>query len=364
MQFDALSDRELLNDVISSCKSGNELVARIVAQLAEVERRRMHLELGYSSMLPFCEGYLGMSKGEACRRLVAARLVQRYSVIVTMLEQGEIRLEGLSLINRYLTDDNAADLLARAARKTTAEIEELIAKLFPQADAANRLERAVKPRLVMTSEDRHKLTLMLTDAQKEKLLKARDLMSHLGADFVAVVDAALDELLRKLEKKTTRTVKARPAQDPTYVPRAVRREVLENAEQGCEYVSDEGKRCGSRERLQVDHRHPKARGGKGDASNTRLLCAAHNLHEARRVFGATHVDKKIEASKRELSPAQEQVQFGLVKMGFTATQVRKVLSTLNEAHSELDVVALFKLALSHLSQRPSSLQTASRTVSL
>jgi 5-methylcytosine-specific restriction endonuclease McrA len=55
---------------------------------------------------------------------------------------------------------------------------------------------------------------------------------------------------------------------------------------GCAYVSLEGRRCGSRTALQVDHIRPFAAGGGNDVSNLRLLCAAHNRLAAVQTLGA------------------------------------------------------------------------------
>jgi 5-methylcytosine-specific restriction endonuclease McrA len=41
--------------------------------------------------------------------------------------------------------------------------------------------------------------------------------------------------------------------------------------------------------LQIDHIKPYALGGTHDPENLRVLCAAHNQHEARKTFGERSV---------------------------------------------------------------------------
>ena len=78
MNLTALSDPELLSHLNSLLGSQRELTAKLVATLAEVEERRLHLQAGYSSMFDFCTRRLKLREGEAYRRINAARLFKRY----------------------------------------------------------------------------------------------------------------------------------------------------------------------------------------------------------------------------------------------------------------------------------------------
>ena len=63
------------------------------------------------------------------------------------------------------------------------------------------------------------------------------------------------------------------------IPAAVRRQVWERDRGCCSYVDrGSGRRCGSRNLLQIDHIIPFALGGSADPDNLRLLCAAHHRH--------------------------------------------------------------------------------------
>jgi hypothetical protein len=80
---------------------------------------------------------------------------------------------------------------------------------------------------------------------------------------------------------------------------AVRREVAERDGHACAFVGRDGHRCGATRGLQYDHVRPLAEGGETSAANLRLLCAAHNRHEADRILGADRVRRVRESRERE-----------------------------------------------------------------
>jgi len=89
------------------------------------------------------------------------------------------------------------------------------------------------------------------------------------------------------------------------VSRATKREVHERDGSQCTFVSADGERCPARELLELDHREARAHGGKGDASNIRLLCRTHNQYEAEQLFGRDFMAAKIRQRKARTSKMRE-----------------------------------------------------------
>jgi 5-methylcytosine-specific restriction endonuclease McrA len=83
---------------------------------------------------------------------------------------------------------------------------------------------------------------------------------------------------------------ARPTNARTrHIPVATRDAVMIRDKQRCTFRSRSGKQCNSRHDLQIDHIKPYALGGTHEPENLRVLCAAHNRHEARKTFGERSV---------------------------------------------------------------------------
>jgi hypothetical protein len=340
-----LSDNELLQGLLLLVKNERRSKARVVAHLAEVEERRLHLRAGCSSLFDYCLSRLAMSGGEAFRRVNAARLARRFPVIVDLLVAGDIHLCALLVLRDYLTQANHRELLAQASRKTKLQVQELVARLSPRPDVPSMLRRLPAPvsisqeRLVAPSqengvvedkpaalpsgpaapalvlrpppppieplrEDRYRLQLNASAELKRKLELARDLMSHSNpnGDLAVVVERALDALIDKLERERFAKVKrprsdARPQPDKRRVSNAVRREVVARDGLQCSYVSPNGRRCPSRAFLQLHHEHAWALGGATDAANVRILCLAHNQMLAEQDFGKEKIASAVAASR-------------------------------------------------------------------
>jgi hypothetical protein len=154
---------------------------------------------------------------------------------------------------------------------------------------------------------RYKLQLTVGSELRDKLERARTLMSHRNASgaLEQVVEAAVDALLAKLEKerlgkaaRPRQQVRPRAAQ-PGRISRAARREVFERDGEQCTFVGDGGQRCAARAFLEPDHVDARGLGGPDDAGNLRVLCRAHNRLHAEEDFGAAHVADRIRLRQRK-----------------------------------------------------------------
>jgi hypothetical protein len=327
MELTFLLDEELLGNVATLLDTERELCAKLLAHLAEIESRKLHLKAGFSSMFQLCVEHHGMSEGQAFRRILAARLARRFPVIYSLVASGALHLSALQLLHEHLTEENHMELLQAASGKRKRDLEVWLARRFPKPDVPPRIRKlperkapapppaqaadggAPQPELAVSrseparlqplSEGRFKVEFTASSRLREKLARSLDLMSHANPtrDLATVVERALDVLLEQLEKtrlgalKQTKPSDAKrvSARKSSGIPRAVRREVFERDGEQCTYVAPDGRRCSARAFLELDHIQPRAQGGADEIQNLRVRCSPHNQLWAEEAYGRQHI---------------------------------------------------------------------------
>jgi len=100
------SNDELEAGLTKLLGAGARLEARVIAHLAEVELRRLHLLAGCSSLYDYCRKRLGLSDYEAFVRIAAARVAHKYPVVFGMLDRRELHLTAICEVREFLTPEN------------------------------------------------------------------------------------------------------------------------------------------------------------------------------------------------------------------------------------------------------------------
>jgi len=135
-----VSDGDLLNTTRGLVGRSNQLLAALIAHLAEVEARGVHRERACASLYTYCIYELRFSEDEAFRRVSAARLARRFPAVLDALASGELHLTGLLLLGPHLTEQNLAEVLARAKHRTKKEVLRLVRQLDPLPEVPPRIE--------------------------------------------------------------------------------------------------------------------------------------------------------------------------------------------------------------------------------
>jgi hypothetical protein len=341
-------------------KSDQRVTARLVAHLAEVDERRLHLKAACSSLFDYCVTRLGLSEDAACRRIEVARLARRFPLLFALLERGELTLSVAAKLKPHLSEENHVQLLEAVRGKSVGQALKQLAELFPQPDVAAAIRKLPAPAkrpsapahpreeapllgrapenaagaepppsapatarvapppaaprrdsiLEPLSPERYRVQFTASSELKRKLELARDLLRHAepSGDLAAVVERAVDVLLTELMKRrfggANKTRKARNAR-PERVTNATRRQVLERDGLRCAFVDEQGRRCPSRAFLEHDHVDPRGRGGSSETHNVRILCRAHNQLAAELAYGRKHIEAAIEQRRtRAVSPSR------------------------------------------------------------
>jgi hypothetical protein len=357
----ALTSQALTSRLGQLLGSERALLVDFLRQLAEMDRRRLHLELGYGPLFSFCTECLKLPKACAYRRITAARLLSQFPGIAGLLMDGRLCLTTLCLLKDLLTEESAAEILERAAGRTEEQVQLLVATLRPrpalpdliralpnrmatgekplppealsQASIGSGPEPGTAPEPATTEEHRLDLPIPQSAPRRAQVTplseELRVLRMTVGPQFMAELEevkaalshrvppGSLEALFRECFRVTLETCSRRrrgaktktggrqavaeaakptegnqPAKPPAkteqapkaagtgpkvvrnagsrYLPVAVRREVWERDGGRCAFVGSNGKRCGSRDRIEFHHRRPFAAGGEATVANCSL----------------------------------------------------------------------------------------------
>jgi hypothetical protein len=350
-----LSNDELVGRLRSLTSRSHEITAEILVHLAEVESRQLYLEAACGSMYVYVTGVLGFCEAAALKRIHAARTAKKFPRILEVLAAGQIHLTGIELLGPHLTEENQQELLTATSGKSKREIEGILAARAPKPDVPASIRKlptgqgtrpgastttqaelgigttagdapsatpvttreaspvehrerpAARSSTVPLSENTHKVTFTASAATADKLAQAKALLGHRepGCDLGRVLELAVETLHAQLLKERF-GVGAKPRRpsdtsDRTrHVPKALRREVVARDGLSCAFVDPKtGRRCGSRDRLELQHHQPFARGGAHSPENISLFCKAHNAHAARLDFGSDHIEAAIRSRRSD-----------------------------------------------------------------
>lgn len=127
MDISKLTNEEVWRRFLSLAAEERVVIADLVACLAEVDSRTLVRDKDWPSLFEYCVYSLHWSESAAFRRIRAARAVRRFPIILEMLRDGRLHLEGIVILHAFIDDADFAALLLRAVGMTTKGIERLVA---------------------------------------------------------------------------------------------------------------------------------------------------------------------------------------------------------------------------------------------
>jgi 5-methylcytosine-specific restriction endonuclease McrA len=335
-----LDNTDLISKIRALAHEERRTTTLVLHHLAEIEKRMLHLERGYSSLYDFCVKELGYSEGGAYRRISAMRLLKSLPEksrqdTEAKIESGQLTLSTVSSLQGFLRAEKKhgsrlyssaqkIDLLNTLEVKSRREVDSVLAGLQPALLPSDR-ERQI-------SEEKIEIRFTADKSLMEKLQRLKNRLAHQDPEisynqlFHQLADCALESWDRiqppELGIKSnpqkeggTSTVQNQtppagfqeaPQSTPVidslkkdepyiqksfqknwrYIPARTRREVWQRDQGRCVYQSTEtGRRCESGFGLEFDHILPVALGGLSLPSNLRLLCRNHNVHAAVQKLG-------------------------------------------------------------------------------
>jgi hypothetical protein len=264
----------------------------VIACLEAIDARKMHLQMGYSSLFEFATRELGYQEAQAYRRISAMRVIRELPDLKPELESGTLKLTTLTQASQFFRHEEKAgkpytleqkqDLLKNLMPMSSRECESKLKSMNPETP------RPENARVI--SEKETEIRFTANQELMEDLKKLKNLWAHIQPEmkYAELIGRMAKMALAKAdpEKRKTRAAKLERASESTrYIPVAVATEVWERDQGNCVFEAPHtGRKCGSTFMLELDHITPFAEGGPSTVENLRLHCRAHN--QARNFFGA------------------------------------------------------------------------------
>lgn len=136
-----LTDDDLIVRLAALASVERASTAALIAHLAELESRRLHLAQGFRSLFGYCRHVLHFSEHEAYNRMEAVHAARRFPVIVALLADGRLHVTAVRLLAPHLKDEDHLALLGGAFHKSRREILGLIARWFPSPDVVSSVRK-------------------------------------------------------------------------------------------------------------------------------------------------------------------------------------------------------------------------------
>ena len=340
--LEGLSTEELDRSTEKLVRAEKRNVALIIAHIAEMSRRKGHLERGYKNLFDYCVRRLRLSEGSVALRIQVSNVSMRFPQLLVALAENRLSLTVAGLLASVLTESNVEKLLGDCAGMTKREAEEYLVALRPKPVFAPSIRKTpsrsaltppptVQPRVVSeTPRPTPRVSPTILEPARPEVFNFRfaadrkfkekfeRLAEVLGVEnshqrMAEIMEQALDialdkkDVKRKRARRLQRVSKGNKKSCPDkvfaksrYIPSEVR--VHERAGYRCEYRGPDGTRCRARTGLQIEHLRPFALHRSHDERFLRLHCDPHNRLTAERVYGAAFIQGKIDASRRKRSP--------------------------------------------------------------
>ncbi|MES2768657.1 MAG: HNH endonuclease signature motif containing protein [Bdellovibrionota bacterium] len=324
MNLKHFSNQNLLENAKRLSSEERKITTEILHHLREIENRKLHLEMGFSSIFEYCLRELKYSESQAQRRICAMRLIRDLPEVEAKIKEGSLSLSNAAKIQSFIRQaykdekplnlSEKKELVQKIENKSTRECELELIKLSPEPIITRSKERII-------SEEYTELKLTIKKDLKDKIDQVKNLLSHQNpeGDLNKLLELMCDMVIKKkdpsqrrastsqqvelkkeveaqkINKNVVGTLskeisdsKNRKICKPVnrYIPGTIKQEVYMRDKGCCTFTDQKTKRrCNSKHLIQYDHIKPMAFNGETTVQNLRLLCFQHHKLVTERVFG-------------------------------------------------------------------------------
>jgi len=324
------TDDLLVTELKTLITQERKILTEIIDHLREVERRRLYLKEGYSSLFTWMTEYLGYSEGAAQRRIQAMRLVRDLPEVEEKLSSGKLSLSVASQLQSFLRREDKKRKETNSEKLTKTKKLELVSQL--EGTSSRRCEQTlakISPETALPRDKTRPITDLKTQisfvAGKGLIQKIERLKSHTShqnpeGSYEKLFEKAIEIALEKIDpiaRQKRRERRAEPTQKqstparrekmspspksplvgaphrapgqgapppPTSkvkrnIPQPLKDHIWIRDEGRCQYQNKRTeKKCHSQQHIELDHQVPFSWGGEHSVKNLRLFCRNHNLY--------------------------------------------------------------------------------------
>lgn len=317
-----ISDQDLDSRLKLLVSKEREVLSHILIHIAEVDRRKLHLDLAYSSLFEYLTKHVGYSNGSAQRRIDAARLSREIPSVIEDLQSGKVNLMQISLLQKSVRQVQSESKIKVSTKTKANLVSGLADKSFSQSQilVSQTLDIKLKEPIKAShqKDESVRLEVTLSKEQWQKLIRMRELLSNSLPDgsWDRVLEFVSDKIIAQKQISLKRVNKGNMKNDifgskgdcdtdrnkndvkniansngsqvdginidvnsrseREYISMAVKREVF-NRDRSCQFHDKvSGQKCTSTWQLNLDHIKPVWAGGTNDVANLRVLCGSHN----------------------------------------------------------------------------------------
>ena len=263
-----LTDNELVSNIKIKVKHEKLIVVEVLNYLEEIDRRKVFVDYGTSSLFKFCTRILKYSDAEAAIRVKTIHALKFAPIIKEKIKDEALNLTTAASLYSFFKNNkitNRFEVVNKVCGRSAREVKDIL----------NSLSNNPLPR---------KLTLTLPEYLIKKLEKV-------GLDFedcseLEVIESLIDKHLEQVEHSKAKRKPTKASTNQRHIPRDVREAIDKRAKNRCEGVAPiTGKRCNSRVSLEYDHLRPIALGGESSKENLRKLCKGCNQRAGVKALG-------------------------------------------------------------------------------
>ncbi|HXH74237.1 MAG TPA: HNH endonuclease signature motif containing protein [Bacteriovoracaceae bacterium] len=264
MNLHHIADNILRLDSKRAAFREKEATTYLLHHIKEVDRRKLYCDWKFTSLFDWCVKDLGLCEGSAHLRITAARMMADMPEIEQKIEQGVLNLTNISQVNQFCRENDIKDkasILIQVENLTKFETEKKLIKISGKDKPARESRKKI-------SDKNNRVTYVLSDETMESIAEVKSLIGkNISTD--ELMKLMVNALKEKVEKEKFKQVeKPRQSKGTKVAGRVITAEVKREV-----YARDKKcVNCGSKHRLNFDHRKPHSHGGDNSVKNIRLLC--------------------------------------------------------------------------------------------